>query len=745
MPDTHPTFDQLAAFDQGRLMEADWSEVERHLADCTSCCAVLETAPGDSLVTLVQSALRAGTDKPTQEYRKADTAAALLPASAEVPAELAAHPRYRVQRCLGAGGMGAVFLAEHLLMERPVALKVIHRHLLDRPEAVERFRREVKAAARLSHPNIVTAYDAEEAGGVHFLVMEYVEGATLDKVIRERGRLPVADACDWIRQAALGLQHAHERGMVHRDIKPGNLLVRLQISDCRLQIERPATKADGLFEQSAISNLQSAIVKIADFGLSRLTDLAALTPSGAIMGTPDYIAPEQALTPQTADIRADIYSLGCTLYHLLTGRTPFPDGTALQKLILHQERKPIALKALRPDVPEGLVAVVERMLAKEPAKRYQTPAEVALTLTPFVGRSEGEARECAKPQAVGRIWPLWGNVVIATLIAGALLVNHVVLPWFEQPRVSQNSLKQIAVAIPQAPTWQVGALEGIGTPINRLVVSGDCRRLLTGDKKGAFKLWKLDDLREIATFPGHEGGTLGMVFSADNKRVLTGGIDGMVRLWDLQERKAIKAIPGHQSWVRAVAFSPDEKLAVSAGNDGFVILWDLVKGDEKKRMAGHEAPIGGVAVSPDGKLAVTAGFDETVRLWDLERGEAAGVLTGHKGNVAIAVFTHKGDRVISGGADGTLRVWSVARKIEVALLHKHSAGISHVAVSPDDRFILAAQDDKLRLWDLNSAKEIAVFRGHEDTILGSAFHPDGMRALSAARDGTVRLWQLPER
>lgn len=225
MPDVHPNIDQLAAFDQGRLAEADWSAVEQHLAACTSCCTVLETTPGDSLVTLVQAALRAGSEKLTQEYRNSETAEASRPAPAEVPAELAGHPRYRVLRCLGAGGMGAVFLAEHLLMERRVALKVIHRHLMDRPETVERFRREVKGAARLAHPHIVTAYDAEEAGGVHFLVMEYVDGTTLDKVIRNRGPLPIADACNWIRQAALGLQHAHECGMVHRDIKPGNLLL----------------------------------------------------------------------------------------------------------------------------------------------------------------------------------------------------------------------------------------------------------------------------------------------------------------------------------------------------------------------------------------------------------------------------------------------------------------------------------------------------------------------------------------
>lgn len=489
-------------------------------------------------------------------------------------------------------------------------------------------------------------------------------------------------------------------------------------------------------------------VKIADFGLSRFADLAALTPSGAIMGTPDYIAPEQALTPQTADIRADIYSLGCTLYHLLTGRTPFPDGTALQKLILHQESQPASVKSLRAEAPDELVAVVERMLAKEPARRYQTPAEVAAALAPFVARADSEVRECAKLQAVGRAWPRWAKVAVALLILCAVVVHYVVVPWFALPPRSENALRQLplanfAAAELKFPEWQDGALAGVAVPINRLALSDDCRRALTADKKGAFTLWNLDDLKEIASFPGHEGGTLGMAFSRIRGRVLTGGIDGLVRLWDVDAKKALQTLAGHESWVRGVAFCPGEKLAVSAGNDGLVILWDLVKGVEKKRMVGHTEPIGSVSVSPSGKLAVTAAFDGTVRLWDLERGELAGVLEGHKGNVVHAVFTDKGDRVISGGSDGTLRVWSAARKTELALLHKHSAGVSHVAVSDDGRFVLAAQDDKLRLWDLASEKEIAIFRGHEDPILRAAFHPDGKRAMSAGRDGIFRLWQLP--
>src|SRR5579862_9652651 len=219
---------------------------------------------------------------------------------------------------LGEGGMGQVFKAQHRNLGRISALKLIRKERLQSPDAVRRFHREVRSAAALSHPNIVLAYDADEIAGTHLLVMEYIEGAVdLAKLVKKNGPLPVEKACEYIRQAALGLQHAFERGMVHRDIKPANLLLT----------------TDG------------KLVKVLDMGLARLDSRSeddddkssTMTQHGAVMGTPDYIAPEQALESHTVDIRADLYSLGCTFYFLLAGRVPFPGGTILQKLNKHQK------------------------------------------------------------------------------------------------------------------------------------------------------------------------------------------------------------------------------------------------------------------------------------------------------------------------------------------------------------------------------------------------------------------------
>src|ERR1700730_1324678 len=270
---------------------------------------------------------------------------------------------------LGEGGMGQVFKARHRNLGRIVALKLIRKERLAPPDALRRVQREVRSAAALSHPNIVHAYDADEISGTHLLVMEYIEGAIdLAKLVKKNGPLPVPQACEYIRQAALGLQHAFERGLVHRDIKPANLLLT----------------ANG------------AVVKVLDMGLARLDQSSAdddksstMTQEGAVMGTPDYIAPEQALESHTVDIRADLYSLGCTFYYLLTGRAPFPTGTLMEKLLKHRLEEPRPVEQLRPDVPAGGAAVVRKMMAKRPDDRFQTPAEVeaALSFTTASGTS----------------------------------------------------------------------------------------------------------------------------------------------------------------------------------------------------------------------------------------------------------------------------------------------------------------------------------------------------------------------
>jgi serine/threonine-protein kinase len=275
--------------------------------------------------------------------------------------------QYRILDEVGRGGMGRVFKAEHTTMLRVVALKVLAAHLTRTERARELFQREVRAAAKLVHPHIVTAFDANQADDRCYLVLEYIDGPNLAALVRDLGPLAVGQACEFVRQAALGLEHARVLGVVHRDIKPSNLLVQPPVG---------GTLAEG------------GIVKITDFGLARLGEEAELVdprrPAGdLVMGTPDYLSPEQGRNLAAADIRSDLYSLGCTMYFLLTGEVPFPGGTPLEKLERHAAVEPEPVEQLRPVVPPGVAALVRRLMAKNPADRPQTPAELAEAMEPF--------------------------------------------------------------------------------------------------------------------------------------------------------------------------------------------------------------------------------------------------------------------------------------------------------------------------------------------------------------------------
>jgi serine/threonine protein kinase len=296
--------------------------------------------------------------------------------SLTVPPELLTLSQYEILKELGAGGMGLVYLAKDIPLNRNVVIKVIKTERLHRSSAIERFTREMQAAARLNHTNVVTAYTSHQIGEFLVFVMEFVPGDDLSKLVKSNGRLAVTNAAYYVHQVARGLQHAHENGLVHRDIKPSNLILN--------------------------KNGKKHTVKILDFGLAKAKSEdeepnTGLTGMGKMLGTPEYVAPEQIRDAASADIRADLYSLGCTLYYLLAGEPPFRGRNEFELQEAHVFKTAKPLNLVRPEVPVELANVVAKLMAKEPGKRYQTPSEVVVALTPFLKGSTSPAGTGPQP------------------------------------------------------------------------------------------------------------------------------------------------------------------------------------------------------------------------------------------------------------------------------------------------------------------------------------------------------------
>ncbi len=372
------------------------------------------------------------TDPPTLAPANDSTMGHPRPPMAPLSGDAIEVPGYVIEGELGRGGMGVVYKATNVLMNRSEVLKVVNKSLLDgHSGSAERFLREIQAAARLDHENVVKAHSVLRVGELLVFAMEYVEGEDLAKLVRRQGPLPVINACHYISQAAMGLQHAHERGMVHRDIKPHNLIL---------------TRRG-----------KRHVVKILDFGLAKAVrgeeTVDYLTAAGAMLGTPAFMAPEQATDAANADIRTDIYSLGCTLYHLLTGAPPFAGKTYFAVLKAHESATAPSLMQLRADVPPELAAAAAKMLAKNPAERFQKPIDVAKALAPIIKHPAPSPKE-QSPK-------------VAVLLPAGLAGLPTALPVHEktaaQPPRRQSEIEKI---VPSSPRKAASVPTKTGKPAN---------------------------------------------------------------------------------------------------------------------------------------------------------------------------------------------------------------------------------------------------------------------------------------
>jgi WD40 repeat protein len=735
----HPDAEKLQGFGQGLLTPEEAATLEEHLAVCDECCHHLEATPNDSFV----GQLREAQDLPSPDTQH-------FAAGYSIPADeslggLADHPRYRVVRLLGRGGMGAVYLAEHRRMGRLVALKIINPELLNHSGALMRFQQEVKTAAKLDHANIVAAFDADQAGNSHFLVMEYVEGQNLSDYLAENGPLPVAYACDIIRQAALGLQHAHERGMVHRDIKPHNLMLT-----------------------------PPGQVKVLDFGLARFATEAAsptkveqgatdshLTGAGAVMGTADYIAPEQARDAHLADGRSDVYSLGCTLYHLLSGQPPFPTGTTREKLQLHSTNFPLWLCDVRPEIPEGLARVVAKMMAKKPEDRFHTAVEVAAALKPHAVNIR--AKRGKLPRALVAFGVL---AVVAASLVGAVSM------FWPAPERTEDIEVPVRGELAPKKEFELQTIHTDNLPVHTVAISpneklvaaaGGAWRHGAGWKHGTdydVRLFDRDTGKELRRLKGLSNIVFAVAFSPDGQWIAaTAHGDANVYLWDVNDGKLLRTFVGHNRQALRFAFSSDSQRLVTTSWDNTNRLWDTGTGLEIRRVGKELVDGWGAAVFLPGDKEVAIGGWNRLAIFNVETGAVVRELPWQYGRVFDLAVSPDGTRLLTVGtdnSDGRPRLWEIATGKLIQTFDNLPAGDAMplpnlpspcavgVAFLPDGKRFLTAEGQVSCLRSLDTSAVLHTFDGHADCVMAIAVSSKGRYAVSGGLDQKVRVWRLPD-
>lgn len=692
-------------------------------------------------------------------------------------------PGYEVFHLLGEGGMGQVYKARHQHLDRLVAVKVIRPDRLQDAILIDRFRQEARAAARLAHPNIVAIYDAGEAQGQHYLAFEYIEGQNLATYLRQHGPLSIAEACDIVRQAAVGLQAASESGLVHRDLKPANLL-----------------------------RMPDGQIKILDFGLARLAEEErareqGLTQWGQVMGTPDYLAPEQVRDAHGADIRADIYSLGCTLYQLLTGQVPFPARSPLAKLAAHLEQMPLTLKQARPDVPATLDRLVAKMMAKEPHKRFQTPAEVANSLTPF-----------CQPQARQRRPGLWlaAALTLVLLMAGGTLAAMIIRLQTAQGtlvieaddqsvevlvRDSGNKVEIIDLKSRQSVRLDAGTYKlALRGGKQRLKLSTDRFDLERGGKVIVRVYYEaaqanpkpaappdqnktpappkmacpttepispLALVQRPTSLPGLKSWTLEtrkprrgykrIAISPDGKYLAASSPDGTIRLFASPSMKLCRILAGHKDAVISLAWSPDSRSLVSGGDaqDPALCGWDAESGRLLHRWSTELRNVAGLAWSPNGKLLAATNLappnarGQNLLVLSSTSGQKLHCWAGDAGayaNHAHIIWTADSQWVAAVSQfSQMLRLWDVTTG-QLAQEIDNGRGNQAASWSPDGRQLaLGGWNVPVKIWDRRTDKILhSLDVGSRKVVPALAWSPDGklLAVTCNSSSADISLWQV---
>lgn len=754
----------LADYASGKLSAPLADSLDEHISGCSDCQERLSSLGGLSdplLVTLRQAPRDDGfsQEPECQQGLLIAAQAAFRRRPLSTDCELLRLPEvlrdYRILEPLGRGGMGSVYRAVHTRLHKEVALKIISPERRHSPAAARRFEQEMKAVGRLDHPNVVRATDAGEEGGLAYLAMELVSGIDLAALVRRSGPLPIAAACELARQAAEGLAYIHDHSLVHRDIKPANLMLTPQ-----------------------------GTVKMLDLGLALLNDPQGGPATGTsnVLGTADYLAPEQIDACHEVSAAADIYSLGCALYELLTGKPPFsgePYATTTKKLLAHSQAPVPPVVERRPEVPAELAELVEQMLAKQPADRPQSGAEVARRLARFAATvdlpalvSAGEmaseppplqsdvatdtlSRAASTPGAAlkkvtateGLRTPSRRRLHLALAMGGIALLAAIVIVIRKGDavraivRLEKDETLTIEdgdetfAAADIAPAAKSPDIPRVDRPMRAAprnsppaVLRGLLPHPATVDGLGQ---WQLHTLNPC-------GWVWSLCWSADGRWIGAGGND--LRLYEAESLRLARLVACHDFVISSLQLQePDEPVGTSSHN-GVLKLVDLRDGSTLSINAEYGGgPTGGW--SPDRSFAAsTGGNGGEVKLWNHD-GSLAKVLGRHDAPADFHCWDRDSRKLITSDHVRTAKIWNVDGSPGVTLSN-HEGRVRSACFSPDGwQIATGSNDGKVRLWSADGELQ-NVLTGHTHFVRAVAWSPDGdILASGGFGDFTVRFWK----
>lgn len=622
--------------------------------------------------------------------------------------------------------MGAVYRARDTHLNRIVALKVLPPGLQEDGDALERFKREAHALARLKHPRVAAVFDAHVEGGFPHLVMELVEGDTLERHLRRRGHLSAEETARIGIDIAEALEHIHKHRIVHRDVKSSNIIMEPRIG-----------------------------AVLADFGIALEASLPRI--SQGALGTPEYMSPEQA-QGRDVDGRSDLYSLGVVLFECLTGQTPFRRSgdsfASLMELMKQVTQEPVPpLRELREDVPTWMADVVARCLEKDPDRRFASAVELQSTLRAGLREAGVRLREYVdapadadvaarllddtpRPRRLRFVYSRGGSDYAADRD-----VSESERADRESRDVEREEDRPAGPGL-AARRREMMVLTHV-RPVQSVAFAPESRRMATASDDGVVRVWQVTDGRLMFDLFAHEGSVSAVTFSPDGRFLASGDVFGKICVWDAGTGRLIRTIDALTALVMALAFSPDGKTLVSGGADRAVRLWSVRTGHLEDTVGRHLGYVLSASFSPDGRRIATSGSDGQVLIWDRSRKAISICIQAHRGWAMAVDFSPDGRRLVSGGSDRKVTVWNASNGALVQELAGSSSGVMAAAFSPNGRLVAGAGRDRVvRLWDVQSGRLAERLTGHAGAVAALAFSRDGRRLVTAGDDRTARIWHL---